>query len=130
IDAKGRTFLPSKLRDGLSECFYIAKGNDPCICLYSEEEWEKLTERFNAMPSVQRRHLQRFFYSSADKQSLDTQGRFTLSPEFRKYAGIEKDAVIVGNNNVIEIWSLDGWENEQQFLDSENVTNQLLEMGF
>lgn len=130
IDAKGRIFVPAKLRDDLSKVFFITKGNDKCISVYSDTEWEKLAEKFNNLPAIQRRHMQRFFFSSADKQELDAQGRFTLSAEYREYAGLDKEAIVVGNNNVIEIWSKENWDAEKTLLDNQLITDELMKMGF
>ena len=65
IDAKGRLFIPAKLREKLGSSFIITKGLDGCLFVYSAEAWDVLEEKINQLPMSRSRNLQRFFFSSA-----------------------------------------------------------------
>ena len=130
LDAKGRLFIPAKLRSGLGDEFIISRGFDKCICVYPIEEWEKFTEKLEELPVAKERHIRRYFYAGANECSADAQGRITLSQIYRDFAGLEKDVVIVGNRSHLELWSESAWEEEQKLISSEEVTNELIGMGF
>lgn len=130
LDAKGRLFIPTKLRDGLGEEFVISKGFDQCIFVYPAEEWEKFTEKLEQLPVASQRRIRRAFYAGANECSLDAQGRIVLNQSYREYAGIEKEVVIVGNRSHLEIWSQAAWDAEQSNIDMKDITNDLIGLGF
>ena len=130
LDARGRLFIPVKLRDKLGEAFELSKGLDKCVCIYPEEEWNRFTERLEALPVAKERRVRRYFYSGANECSLDPQGRIALSQMYRDFAGLDKDVVIVGNRSHLEIWDVAAWEREQQGIDNEEITSELIELDF
>lgn len=130
IDAKGRLFIPAKLRDRLGEEFVLSRGFDKCVCVYPSDEWEKFTEKLEELPVAKERHIRRYFYAGACEAGVDAQGRVTLSQIYRDFAGLEKDVVIVGNRSHLELWSAEKWDEEQKLIGSEDVTNELIGMGF
>ena len=83
IDAKGRLFIPVKLREGLGESFIVTKGLDGCLSLYSQEKWIEMEEKISSLPLSKARSLQRYFFSSAMDCELDSQGRTLRSEERR-----------------------------------------------
>lgn len=130
IDAKGRLFIPAKLREKLGEEFIFSRGFDKCICVYPMAEWERFTEKIEELPVAKERHIRRYFYAGAYEGTIDGQGRVTLSQMYREFAKLEKDVVIVGNRSHLELWSASAWEEEQKFIDNEDITNELIELGF
>ena len=112
VDGKGRLIIPSKLRDGLGTNFIMTLGVEKCINLYSEEEWDKFTEKLSLLGNSksQNRTLKRYFQSNAVDCNMDSQGRTVIPAELRKICGIEKDIVIAGVGEKAEIWSQDAWE--------------------
>lgn len=130
IDAKGRLFIPVKLRDALGERFMLSKGLDKCICIYPAEAWNEFTERLEKLPVAKERRIRRYFYSGAYECNLDAQGRIMISPMYRDFANLEKEVVIAGNRSHLEIWSEAEWQNEQQYINSEEVTKELEELDF
>ncbi|MFA6730979.1 MAG: division/cell wall cluster transcriptional repressor MraZ [Eubacteriales bacterium] len=130
MDQKGRVSIPPKLREGLGEEFKITKGFDKCLCVYPLDEWTSFANKIKELPEARQRHARRYFFSGTSEGSLDAQGRIALPPVYRQFALLEKDVVIIGNENHIEIWSADEWENEQQNMSSEGVTDDLIECGF
>ncbi len=104
IDPKGRIILPAKYRDELGDKFFITRGLDPCLLVYPEAEWKKFEDKIRALPLSTGAKIQRFFFSYTDETSCDKQGRVLVSDFLKKYAGLQKDIVISGVGNRLEIW--------------------------
>ena len=91
LDTKGRVNFPAKLREDLGESFILSKGlGDECLFVYSEEEWNKLTEKLNSLPLSKARALQRFLFAGATQVQPDKQGRILIPQNLRDYAGLQK----------------------------------------
>lgn len=109
IDAKGRLFIPARLREELGETFYVAiSGVDPCLSLYTEESWARFNEKFASLPYSKTRGM-RTLFANAARCEPDAQGRILLPLKLRQYAGLEKEAVVIGVSNRAEIWSAKAW---------------------
>lgn len=130
IDAKGRLFIPAKLREKLGDSFILSRGFDKCVCVYPEDEWERFTAKIEELPFAKERRVRRYFYAYSEDGSIDAQGRVTVNKDFREFASLEKDVVIIGNRNHFEIWSAAAWEEEKNAFDNEDITNELIELGF
>ena len=130
IDGKGRLFIPAKLREKLGDVFMLSRGFDKCVCIYPMEEWENFTKKIDELPVAKERHIRRYFYSGASESSADAQGRVTLNQIYREFAGLEKDVVIVGNRTHLELWSASEWEKERNMTDNDEVTRELIDLGF
>lgn len=132
IDSKGRLIIPSKLREELGENFVVTKGLDGCLFVYDSQEWKLLHDRLKSLPltNPKTRRLNRFFLASASAGETDKQGRVLIPAVLREYAGIEKDVVLLGVGNRIEIWDKDAWEKESDFGDMDEVAEQMAELGF
>lgn len=134
IDAKGRLIIPSKLRDSIGTEFVITTGIDECLYIFSEDGWEefskKLDENFkNGKKSS--RIIKSHFRGNATDCEMDTQGRTVISPELREYAGLKKEAVIIGNGDKAEIWDRETYDAQMlnnPMLSKENISNMLEEM--
>lgn len=111
IDAKGRVILPAGFRDELGDQFVITKGLDTCLFVYTREEWDRLSAKLRQLPlsKPEARAFVRFFFSGARNVECDKQGRFLMPSTLRSYAKLEKDAVLIGVSNRIEIWSKAEW---------------------
>ena len=118
IDAKGRLIIPSKFRELLGEEFVLTKGLDGCLSIYPMDEWNAFEEKLRALPLTNKnaRTFTRFFVAGATNCELDKQGRILLPATLREFAGLEKDVVLTGMLNRIEIWSKEKW-NENNSLD-------------
>lgn len=112
LDAKGRLIIPAKLREGLGERFVATKGLENCLFLFSQAEWERFGERLRTLPlaSGAARAFTRLFFSGATECEVDPQGRILVPANLRQYAGIEREAVIVGVSNRVEVWAKARWE--------------------
>ena len=130
IDAKGRLFIPAKLREELGVTFYLAMGVDECLAIYPQETWNRFTEKFASLPMSQSAAMSPLF-ANASKCELDSQGRIVIPQKLRKYAGLEKDAVIIGVNDRAEIWSAETWNaREEEEMTPEKMKACLAALGF
>ena len=116
IDRKGRIILPSRFREVCKENgiekFFITRGLDKCIFMFSEREWRLQEQKFKGLPFTKQesRSFNRLFFSGAVEVAPDKQGRFIVPQYLKAYAGIRKDAVIIGISNRIEIWDTKSWQ--------------------
>jgi MraZ protein len=112
VDAKGRLIIPAKFREGLGERFVATRGLEHSISVFPMKEWEALGEKLRTYPmaSGAAREFTRLIYSGAAECEFDPQGRISLPQNLRTYAGIEKDAVVVGVSTRVEIWAKAKWE--------------------
>lgn len=111
VDQKGRFNFPFKLREQLGETFIIAQGFDGCLFAFSKEEWQKLADKIDSLPLTKTRRLQRILFAGASEAEPDKQGRVLLPANLRKHAGIEKEIVVIGVSNRVEIWSAERYNN-------------------
>lgn len=112
IDTKGRMIIPAKFRDGLGEEFVLTRGLDQCLFGYPMSEWKLIEEKLKALPLTKKdaRAFTRFFFSGAVECELDKQGRINIASNLLQYAKLEKECVVIGVSNRIELWSKSIWE--------------------
>lgn len=113
IDEKKRIIIPSKFREELKDTFVITRGIENCLFIYSLEEWKKITDKLETLPFTKKdaRQFIRFFLSGATEAQFDKQGRIVITTPLLEYAKIEKDCVIIGTGERLEIWSENAWNN-------------------
>ena len=133
IDEKNRLIIPSKFRYELGEKFIITRGLDGCLFVYPLTEWDKITKQLNNLPFTKKdaRAFNRFFLSGATECEFDRQGRVNISSPLVTYAALEKECVIIGVNDRLEIWSKTNWEkffNDKQD-DLSDIAENLFEVG-
>ncbi len=133
IDAKGRLIMPAKLKEDIGEKFVITKGLDGCLFVYSQKEWKNFEEKLRAFPLTNKdaRALMRFFLAGAMECEIDKQGRFLITSNLREFAGLEKEVIIVGVLNKIEIWSKDKWTayTEKENLEADEIAEKMSNLG-
>ncbi|MDO4996042.1 MAG: division/cell wall cluster transcriptional repressor MraZ [Bacilli bacterium] len=117
VDEKGRLVLPSKYRNELGEKFVITRGIEHCLYVYSIDSWNDITNKLNSLPFTKKdaREFTRFFLSGATVAEFDSQGRVNITSPQLSYADIEKECVVVGVGNRLEIWAIENWNT---FMDS------------
>jgi len=126
LDDKGRLVLPAKFREQLAEGLVITKGQERCLFAFPMAEFDRVTEALAQAPVTHRavRDYSRVFFASASHEIPDKQGRVTIPPSLRTYAGLERDCVVIGANTRVEIWATAAWETyladrEQSFAELE-----------
>ena len=108
LDNKGRIFIPARLRDELGQAAYVTLSMDRCLSVYSEESWNSLIQKVNALPFVRQRKMRPLF-AHAVRCEMDAQCRILLPQNLRDWAGFEKNVTVVGCNNHAELWDSDSW---------------------
>lgn len=115
IDRKGRVIIPSKFREVFKENyverFFVTRGLDQCLFVFTEDEWKKQEARFKSLSitSSQARQFNRLYFSGACEVTCDRQGRILIPQYLKDFADVKRDVVIVGVSNRIEIWSKEIW---------------------
>jgi MraZ protein len=112
LDEKGRLILPAKFRDELAEGLVITRGQDRCLAIWPLAAFIEQTSALRSAPSSNKqvRDYQRMLASGASDETPDKQGRITIPPHLRGYAGLDKDCVVVGAINRVEIWDAAAWQ--------------------
>ena len=127
IDEKGRLIIPSKFRTELGESFVITRGLENCLFVYSLVEWNKITDKLRKLPFTKQnaRNFNRFLLSGATITELDKQGRANIPSTLVEFASLDKDCIIIGVNDRLEIWSKSKWENF--FSENEDKLSDIAE---
>ena len=110
----------------------LSKGLDNCLYAYSASEWETFKNELLSMRGHNAQKIRRFFFSGATECEIDSQGRVVIPPNFRSYAELLKEVVIVGVSNRAEIWNKENWEKyiSDSSFDSGEIAKAMEEMGF
>jgi MraZ protein len=129
IDAKGRLFIPAKLREKLGATFHVTIGQDRCLSVYSDESWNAFMDKLKEMSYSQVKKLRPMFAYAADCEP-DGQGRILLPAKLREYASLEKEVMVIGSFDRVEIWNAQRWnELESAAFASGEVEQAMEEMG-
>lgn len=120
IDDKGRLIIPTKFRTELKDKFVITRGIEHCLFAYPLERWEEIVHKLESLPFTKKdaRNFTRFFLSGATVAEFDKQGRINITSPLINYAGIEKDCVIIGTGDRLEIWAENAWDD---FFNSASI---------
>ncbi|MDQ1288951.1 MAG: transcriptional regulator MraZ [Actinomycetota bacterium] len=112
LDDKGRLIVPAKFREQLEAGVVVTRGQERCLYVFPLAEFERLTDQLRQAPvtSKQARDYLRVFLSGASDESVDKQGRVTIPPALRTYAGLDRDVAVIGAGQRVEIWDAGAWE--------------------
>lgn len=122
VDAKGRMVLPSRMKACLPEAYsneiVVKRGFEPCLVIYPMLEWKKVFSKVSGLNEFNKeyRNFQRNFLRGSVEVELDANGRFLIPKTHQRYAGIEKEVVVVGVGNRIEVWDPERYD---EFLMSD-----------
>jgi MraZ protein len=111
--------IPTRYRDALRECcdsrLVITVDKDRCLLLYPEPEWAEIERKLDALPSFNKaaRMLQRLYIGHAHEVEVDGQGRISLPPELRAFAGLDKRVAFVGQGKKFELWNEETWNGKR-----------------
>ncbi len=136
LDKKGRIIIPSAFREASKENyvekFFVTRGLDKCLFMFSEEEWKQQEAKFKNLSFTKReaRQFNRLFFSGAQPMVPDKQGRILVPPYLKEYADIKKEIMLIGVSSRIEIWSKDNWsgfyaETKEAF---EDIAEKLIDL--
>jgi len=128
--------LPARFREiakeNLMEKFFITRGLDKCLFMFSEDEWRTQEQKFKSLSFTKHdaRQFNRLFFSGAVEIAFDGQGRLLIPQYLKDFARIKRDVVVVGVANRIEIWSRDLWSEFYQMSqpDFEKLSEKLMDV--
>jgi MraZ protein len=134
LDDKGRLFLPAKFRDRLASGLVVTRGQERCLYIFPMDEFIRVADTVRNAPVTSKvvRDYLRVFLSGASDEIPDKQGRVTVPPTLREYAGLARDCTVIGAGSRVEIWDTNAWSTylastEQAFADqAEEVIPGLL----
>ncbi|MBP3036858.1 division/cell wall cluster transcriptional repressor MraZ [Arthrobacter sp. zg-ZUI100] len=120
LDEKGRLILPAKFREELADGLVLTRGQERCIYVFSQKEFERVHEQMREAPlsSRQARDYIRVFLSGASDEVPDKQGRITIPPALRSYAGLGRELAVIGAGTRAEIWDAGAW---QTYLEAQET---------
>lgn len=131
LDLKGRVVVPSKFREILGEKVVLTRGLDGSLFIYGLDTWHLLTEKLKtlSLTDITSRNFVRFLLSGAITLEFDKQGRIIIPTYLKEYATLEKEVVLVGVLNRVEIWSSLAWNNfmENNFQDLAKISSNLFD---
>ena len=129
IDAKGRLFIPARLREELGQTFHVTVGMDHCLSIYSDESWAAFTDKVRSLPYSKAKALRPLFANAVDCEP-DGQGRILIPAKLREYADLQKEVVVIGIFDRAEIWNAERWAREEAMaFDSGSLEQAMEEMG-
>lgn len=129
IDAKGRLFIPARLREELGQTFHVTVGMDHCLSIYSDESWAAFTDKVRSLPYSKAKALRPLFANAVDCEP-DGQGRILIPAKLREYADLQKEVVVIGSFDRAEIWNAERWAREEAMaFDSGALEQAMEEMG-
>ncbi len=130
LDAKGRLFIPAKLREELGDVFFVTLSMEKCLSAYSSDSWDRFMEKIKEMPRVKQIKMRPLF-SHAAKVELDAQGRILLPQALRDFAGLVKNVTVVGNGECTEFWDSDEWAKvDIAETTADNIASVFKELDF
>ena len=130
IDAKGRLFIPSSLRDELGEVFHVTISVEECLSAYSNDSWERFLDKVRAMP-IRQQPKMRPFFSNAARCELDSQGRFLLPQKLRDRINLKKDVTIIGSGTFVQFWNTETFKTvDDQETTADNLADVMDELDF
>lgn len=129
VDEKGRVAIPARFRSELGERLVVTRGLDKCLWVFPWDGWQAICKRLESLPFTRARNrsFQRYFFAGASECQPDGQGRILIGPSLRSYAGLGREAVLVGVSDHIEIWSREAWGafEQQANVDYEALAEDL-----
>ncbi len=124
LDAKGRLVLPARIKNGLPETsgneLVVGLGFEKCLIVYPILEFKKLYAKVAGLSEFNPdyRKLQRNFFRGNTVVELDNSGRFLIPKQMLNYAQLEKQVVVVGMGNKVELWNPELYK--EQLYDNQN----------
>ena len=133
IDPKKRIAIPAKFRKEIGKRAIIAKGQEQCLFVYPIQEWEKVAEKLNALPtgSADTRSFVRNFLAGAVDVDIDALGRVLIPDYLKEFANLKDRVVITGMYKKLEIWNEASWNNYKERIEKQAdvLAEKLGELG-
>jgi MraZ protein len=127
MDAKGRIALPSRFHDAFGTSMLLILGRDAGLWAYAEEDWHRVTDRIDSGPTSTReeRIRARALFGNAERVNVDDQGRIVIPQFLRERAKLDREVVVLGVSDHLEIWPGAEWDRQQEAWVDEYVAGVL-----
>ena len=127
LDSKGRLAVPAKFRNDLKDGLVVTRGLDGCLFVYTADTWSELAKKLATMSFTQKdkRAFNRSMFSGAMDFKLDAQGRIVLPEVLRNFAELDKEVVVIGVYDRLELWDKKTWEVYRS--NMERTSNEVAE---
>ena len=131
FDQVNRMSIPPSFRKDLGETVFVMKSihKEPCLIIFSEEEWINFSTGFiSAFSGEKQAKAQRKLADRVEKLAVDKSGRISIKEDFKAYAGLEDEVLVVGTMDRVELWAAQNWEmwcgsdDDDDELDFSNVS--------
>ncbi|MBS7527531.1 division/cell wall cluster transcriptional repressor MraZ [Fusibacter paucivorans] len=133
IDVKNRVSIPAKFREKLGDVFYVTKGFDQCLFVFTKEGWEAFVAELSALPlsNKKARAMTRAFFAGASESTLDKQGRVLIPQNLKEHANLDRDVYINGAGARIEIWDAEAWAvyTDDMTSDMDDLAEEMEKLG-
>ncbi len=130
LDDKGRVILPAKFRDQLAPGMFVTRGQERCLYVFSQREFEDINEKIRqaSITSKQSRDFIRLFLSGASQEFPDSQNRIIIPQNLRSYAGLDRELTVIGAGARAEIWDTETWNTYYENAESDfvNTTEEVI----
>jgi len=130
LDDKGRVILPAKFRDQLAAGMFVTRGQERCLYVFSQREFEDINEKIRqaSITSKQSRDFIRLFLSGASQEIPDSQNRINIPQNLRSYAGLDRELTVIGAGARAEIWDTETWNTYYENAESDfvNTTEEVI----
>ncbi len=133
LDAKGRVSLPRKFRDVTGTRIVVSKGLDDCLYVYPDQGYKAFLDKLGTASDFDRnsRAVRRFFTAGAVEVEVDSAGRIAISPALRKHADLDRDVIVAGVGDHVEIWDAATWASyeDRNATTIEDAAEELARQG-
>lgn len=127
LDSKGRFLMPTEFRSYLGDSVYLVRGFENCIYVYSEEQWQRMSENIKNLSwsTDAARWVKRIWFSSSTRVALDPQGRVLIPQNLRESLVRSGKVVLLGCFDYVEIWDAETWK--QQSAEKMSLLGQFFQ---
>ena len=125
VDSKNRLFIPAKFRELLGESFMIMQNVEGCLDIITAQSRDAIVEKLSLLPRSQTAKIKRFLFSAAGDCTPDSQGRVVVPKQLVEFAGLEKNVLIIGAGDHIEIWNEERFENNISAMTNESLADEM-----
>ena len=127
IDEKGRLFIPADFRKEFGSSVVISCGIEKCLTIYTLNAWQKYVDKIDTLVATKKanREYKRMMLSRSYQKEIDNKGRVKIENIQISHANLDKECVIIGSGNYIEVWSQSEWE--KYFADHLSTLDELSE---
>ncbi len=125
VDSKNRLFIPAKFRELLGDNFMVMQNVEGCLDIITAEARDAIVEKLSLLPRTQTCKIKRFLFSGAGDCNPDSQGRVVIPKQLIDFAELEKNVLIIGAGDHIEIWNEEKLEKNLSTMSNEDLADEM-----